>query len=156
MATIELAISRAIRIIVFQSHKAYPAKARTEPKQWPTDVSFSPSRIELATCPNFNSCSTRLTCTAVNDARAMRVAEVMNDFQSLQHRISQYQSVIANEHSQEVGFSILRRCHADAQAVLAQPFDGSALEAPSSTGEQTKRQLRRSVFWNSFGMSAKS
>lgn len=91
----------------------------------------------------------------VNDARAMRVAEVMNDFQSLQHRISQYHSVIANEQSQEVGFSILRRCHADAQAVLAEPFDGGALEAPSSPGEQTKRQLRRLVLSTSFVMRPK-
>lgn len=84
-----------------------------------------------------------LTDPAVNDARAMRVAEVMNDFRTLQHLISQFQASPDSEAYNETGYVILRQCTTQAQALLSQHFDTGSLHVPSSPGEQTKRQLQR-------------
>lgn len=84
-----------------------------------------------------------LTTAAVNDARAMRIAEVMNDFCNIQHSISEYQIAIPASAYHEVGYGILRQCHAEAQAVLSTHFDPGSLAVPSSPGEQTKRHLQR-------------
>ncbi|MCJ1407243.1 hypothetical protein MMC19_001314 [Ptychographa xylographoides] len=79
----------------------------------------------------------------LNDARAMRVAEVMNDFRTIQHRISQYRASPSQGEYHEAGFGILRQCHAEAQAVLATHFDAGSASSSGSSGEQTKRQLQR-------------
>ena len=95
-------------------------------------------------CPSTDTTRCQITDTiAVNDARAMRVAEIMNDFRTIQLRISQYQVTPSASEYHEAGFGILRQCHAEAQAVLSTHFDPGVLQTPSSTGEQTKRQLQR-------------
>ena len=102
-------------------------------QQWLTDVGYlHHHRIHIST-----------DRTLVNDARAMRVAEIMNDYRAIQLRISQYHVTPSASEYHEVGFGILRQCHAEAQAVLSIHFDPGALQAPTNSGEQTKRQLQR-------------
>ena len=79
----------------------------------------------------------------VNDARAMRVAEVMNDFRTLQHLITQLEANPSADDYYEEGYQILRQCHTEAQAVLNSQYDTGALQASGSVGEQEKRQLQR-------------
>lgn len=79
----------------------------------------------------------------LNEARAMRIAEVMNDYQMIQHRISQYQVIAPQQDYNEEGYVILRQCRAEAQAVLAAPYDYQLLEIPRGPGETEKRQLQR-------------
>ncbi|MCJ1481431.1 hypothetical protein MMC06_001589 [Schaereria dolodes] len=78
-----------------------------------------------------------------NDARAMRVAEVMNDFRTLQHLITQLEANPSADDYYEEGYQILRQCHTEAQAVLNSQYDTGALQASGSVGEQEKRQLQR-------------
>ena len=81
-----------------------------------------------------------LTAFTVNDARAMRVAEVMNGFRILLHQIAQYQATPHPQDVQLLGYQILRQCHAEAKALLYIPDDNGP---PASGGEQTKQQLKR-------------
>lgn len=75
----------------------------------------------------------------------MRVAEVMNDYQTIQRRISEFQVVAPQHDYQEHGYTILRQCRAEAQAVLAAPYEYELLQVPSGPGEAEKRQLQRQV-----------
>lgn len=80
----------------------------------------------------------------VNEARAMRVAEVMNDYQIIQRRIYQYREVVAPQDDyNEEGYRVLRQCHAEARAILAAPFESELLQVPRDPGEAEKRQLQR-------------
>ncbi|KAH7551647.1 hypothetical protein BM1_09281 [Bipolaris maydis] len=77
----------------------------------------------------------------VNDARAMRVAEIMTDFRNLQHYLVQLRATPTAEEYYLDGYSLLRQCTSEAQAILQTPFASST---PSGTGdlEYEKRQLR--------------
>lgn len=88
-------------------------------------------------------CHHLLTVYSVNDARAMRVAEIMNDFRTIQHKISQYRVDPSQGEYHLAGYGILRQCHAEAQAVLATHFDPGAAQTAGGSAEQTKRQLQR-------------
>ena len=78
----------------------------------------------------------------VNDARSMRIAEVMNDFRLLQHRIAQCQATPPPGEERQVGYVMLRSLHAEAQDLLARPFNPPG-GGGSSSPEQLKRQLQR-------------
>ena len=80
---------------------------------------------------------------AVNEARAMRVAEVMNDFQLIQRCITQYQATPPADEYHEEPYVILRQCRAEAHAVVAAPFQSELLQAPRGAGEAEKGQLQR-------------
>ncbi|KAI9663774.1 MAG: hypothetical protein M1821_007264 [Bathelium mastoideum] len=82
--------------------------------------------------------------SAVNHARAMRIAEIMNDFRVLQHHIAQIQVQPTREESQLCGYKILRHAISQAQAVLAQPFVPN-LPAPGGDVEQERQQLRQVI-----------
>ena len=73
----------------------------------------------------------------------MRVAEVMNDFRTLQHHITQLQASPQTSEYYEEGYVILRQCQSEAQAVLAAQYDTGFLQVPGGAGEQEKRQLQR-------------
>jgi len=90
-------------------------------------------------------CQSLLTVRPVNDARAMRIAEVMNDFSTIQHKISQYRVNPPQGDYHLAGYAILRQCHAEAQAVLATHFDPGSVQGSGSSDDQTKRQLQRYV-----------
>lgn len=79
----------------------------------------------------------------VNEARALRITEVMTDFQNLQRRISEYAPNPPPEEYYEQGYEVLRQCRAEAQANLMAPYPPDTLQIPGSPEEQEKRQLQR-------------
>lgn len=81
--------------------------------------------------------------SSVNEARALRIVEIISDFQSLQRRIAEYAPNPAPEEYFEEGYQVLRQCRADAAAVLAAPFPLDFSHFSSGSGEQEKRQLQR-------------
>lgn len=71
----------------------------------------------------------------------MRVQEIITDFRNLQNYIASIRANPSAEEYNEDGFVVLRRCVAEAQALLAQPF-----QSQNGTGrdeEQNRAHLRR-------------
>lgn len=92
---------------------------------------------------------------SVNEARALRVTELMKDYQNIQHRIAQLQANPRQDEYHEVGYTTLRQCHAEARALLNKAYPPEMLHPPSGPHESEKRQLQRSVpllFPNHFGI----
>ena len=79
----------------------------------------------------------------VNEARALRVTEIVRDYQSIQRRISQFQANPPQGEANEIGYSSLRQCHTEARALLAVPYPHEMLHPPSAPNEAEKRQLQR-------------
>ncbi|MCJ1398707.1 hypothetical protein MMC11_001908 [Xylographa trunciseda] len=79
----------------------------------------------------------------LNDARAMRVAEVMNDFRTIQHRFQQLRANPPQGQQQLTGYAVLRQCHAEAQSLLAANFNAGSAQSAGSSPETLKRQLQR-------------
>ncbi|KAI9800684.1 MAG: hypothetical protein M1825_004006 [Sarcosagium campestre] len=78
----------------------------------------------------------------LNDHRAIRVAEVMNAFRSLQHYIIQAKvDPQWPEDYHEQGYAILRQCIEQAQILLAVNFNFAPTQGGSQ--EQEKMQLKR-------------
>lgn len=77
----------------------------------------------------------------VNDARAIRVAEIMNDFRNLQHYLSQLRASPTTEEYYLEGYSLLRQCSSEAQSILATPFAATS-GATGGNPEREKQQLR--------------
>ncbi|KAF1358472.1 hypothetical protein EJ07DRAFT_166741 [Lizonia empirigonia] len=77
----------------------------------------------------------------LNDARAMRIAEIMTDFRNLQHYLSQLRATPTAEEYYLEGYSLLRSCANEAQTILQTPFSASA---GSTTGdpERERQQLK--------------
>lgn len=78
----------------------------------------------------------------VNNARALRVGEIITDYRNIQQRISQIRTSPSAEEYNEVGFALLRQCENDARALLSHPFAG-VQDNPDRDEEQVKLQLRR-------------
>ena len=79
--------------------------------------------------------------SAVNQARAMRVAEIMNDYRNIQNRISTFRISPSADEYNEVGYALFRQCESDARALLSQPFQ--TVGSNGRDDEQIKTQLRR-------------
>ena len=77
----------------------------------------------------------------VNDARAIRVAEIMSDFRNLQYYLSQLRPTPTAEEYYLEGYSLLRQCSAEAQTILATPF-AATTGATGGDPEREKQQLR--------------
>ncbi|KAF2871618.1 hypothetical protein BDV95DRAFT_607044 [Massariosphaeria phaeospora] len=77
----------------------------------------------------------------LNDARAMRIAEIMTDFRNLQHYLSQLRTSPTAEEYYLEGYSLLRQCASEAQTTLETPFAAST-SAPGGDAECEKQQLR--------------
>lgn len=71
----------------------------------------------------------------------MRVAEMMTDFRNIQNYIASIRASPSAEEYNEEGYLVLRRCVAEAQALLAQPFQ--AQSGSNGDEEQDKMHLRR-------------
>lgn len=71
----------------------------------------------------------------------MRVAEIMTDFRNLQHYLVQLRATPTAEEYYLEGYSLLRQCTSEAQAILQTPFSGSA-SAGSGDPESEKQQLK--------------
>lgn len=89
--------------------------------------------------------SSMLNRATVNEARALRVTEILQDYQQIQRRISQYQANPPQDEYNEVGYSLLRQCHIEAHALLNLPYLSEMLHAPSGPNEAEKRQLQRYI-----------
>ncbi|KAF1950538.1 hypothetical protein CC80DRAFT_554292 [Byssothecium circinans] len=77
----------------------------------------------------------------LNDARAIRVAEIMTGFRNLQHYLVQLRASPTAEEYYLEGYSLLRQCTAEAQSILATPFAASS-GTPGGDPEREKQQLR--------------
>ncbi|CBY01368.1 hypothetical protein LEMA_P001550.1 [Plenodomus lingam JN3] len=77
----------------------------------------------------------------LNDARAIRIAEIMTDFRNLQHYLVQLRPMPTAEEYYLEGYSLLRECTTEAQLTLQQPFSGSA-GAATGDPEQERQQLK--------------
>ncbi|KAI5208191.1 hypothetical protein E4T39_01596 [Aureobasidium subglaciale] len=96
----------------------------------------------VPTLPTFSEPAI-LTCIApVNEARAMRIAEILSDFRHLQHFIANIRANPSAEEYYEEGYCVLRQCAREAQALLNQPFDCQGPE-PDGNDEEEKAQLQR-------------
>ncbi|KAF1848969.1 uncharacterized protein K460DRAFT_375717 [Cucurbitaria berberidis CBS 394.84] len=77
----------------------------------------------------------------LNDARAMRVAEIMSDFRNLQHYLVQLRATPTAEEYYLEGYSLLRQCTAEAQTILQTPFSSNSGGATGEP-ERERQQLR--------------
>jgi hypothetical protein len=74
----------------------------------------------------------------------MRVAEIMTDFRNLQHYLVKICATPTAEEYYLEGYSLLRQCTAEAQAILQTPFSGSS-GAATGHPEHEKQQLKAYV-----------
>ena len=75
----------------------------------------------------------------------MRIAEIMSDFRALQHYIAQIQANPSAEEYYLEGYSLLRACIAEAQAVLTSPYAYGTGSDPQGDLESEKTQLQAYV-----------
>lgn len=75
----------------------------------------------------------------------MRVAEIMADFRNLQYYIAQIQANPPPEDYYLEGYTLLRACVTEAQAILASPYAYGAAEHPQGEPETEKSQLQAYV-----------
>lgn len=78
----------------------------------------------------------------VNQARAMRVAEIVADFRNIQHFIANIRANPPAHEYYEEGYAVLRQCAEKAQALLSQPFTPES-SSPQGNEDQEKLQLRQ-------------
>jgi hypothetical protein len=79
----------------------------------------------------------------VNDARAVRVAELMNDYRTLQIHIQQQTMQIPSEEQGREGYKVMKECMVAAQRLLSSNYNISSLQSQSGDAEAQKAQLRR-------------
>jgi len=84
-----------------------------------------------------------LTFWAVNEARALRVAEIMNDFRTLQIHILQLKTDPPENEAWEEGYVLMRECIAEAQALLRSQFSVESTHGLDCGLDQDKVQLQR-------------
>ena len=91
-----------------------------------------------------------LIAATVNEARALRVVEIMNDFRTIQLHISSHISrVQAHPPNQQSyyadGYVVLRHCSVEGQAILATHFNPGSLGLSGgiSESEIQKATLQR-------------
>ena len=91
--------------------------------------------------------------TVVNQARAMRILEIMNDFRTVQLHVSSHVSrAQANPPDQASyyhdGYVVMRQCEAEAQAILAGHYEPGSIGLPTGIigeNEVQKATMQRSV-----------
>ncbi|KAL4970129.1 uncharacterized protein BDV14DRAFT_70034 [Aspergillus stella-maris] len=81
----------------------------------------------------------------LNQARALRVAEIMNDYRTLLLHISQLNVSVSPADQAEEGYRVLRECLAAANALMASNYNPSPPPANTSSEETEKTQLRRVI-----------
>ena len=95
---------------------------------------------------SFNSCDVsiqkRLTPMLGITARTMRIAEVLEDFRILLHRVAQCQASPLSGEEQLVGFVMLRSCHQEAQALASTGFHPPGAPGGDSPAAR-QRELQR-------------
>lgn len=109
-------------------------------RKWRMDVSGAPPQSQPKP----------LIFHPVNEARALRVIEIMNDFRTLQIHISTHLShARANPPDQQSyyadGYVVLRQCNVEGLESLASDFEPGSLDPPTdiSESEMQKATLQR-------------
>ena len=127
-----------------------------------SNSTYGPAFVLLSKiCPNPKPgppIHSRLTCSisSVNESRAIRIAEIMNDFTVLQRRIVDLMSPpfppsppsYSPSRAPPYGHLLLQQCAHDAQVILDADFATGICQTPSGAGtggEQEKAQLQRQV-----------
>ncbi|KAF2743724.1 hypothetical protein M011DRAFT_480467 [Sporormia fimetaria CBS 119925] len=77
----------------------------------------------------------------LNDARAIRITEIMTDFRNLQYYLSQLRATPTAEEYYLEGFVLLRNCTTEAQTILAKPF-AAAPSSSADTPDKQREQLK--------------
>ncbi|KAJ5239753.1 hypothetical protein N7468_004372 [Penicillium chermesinum] len=80
----------------------------------------------------------------LNEARALRVAELMNDYRTLMMHISQQNVASRPEEYNEEGFVVVRECQAAAQRLMAANYQPAPVVG-SSGAETEKAELQRVI-----------
>jgi hypothetical protein len=99
------------------------------------------------------SITDKALCSIVNQARAMRILEIMNDFRTVQLHISSHVSRAQSNPPDQAsyyhdGYVVMRQCSAEAQAILATHFNSGSLglqAGAAGEGEVQKATMQRSV-----------
>ena len=86
---------------------------------------------------------TNLRLTTVNNARALRLTEILRDYQTIQTKIAAYQATPPNGDQNEMGFVALKSCQNESRALLNKPYPPEMLHPPTASDEAAKRQLQR-------------
>lgn len=83
----------------------------------------------------------------LNNNRAIRIAEILNDYRNIQTQIASVRFSPPQDQMQQPAYVILRQCQQRAQALLATPFSGGqGIGNPQRDDEATKASLRRIAF----------
>lgn len=80
---------------------------------------------------------------SLNGARALRIAEIMTDFRNMQYYLGMakmHTTPTAEEYYLE-GYSLLRQCTSEAQAIVTAPFS-AVTKLPGGDAESEKAQLQ--------------
>ncbi|KAG8529445.1 uncharacterized protein KY384_006082 [Bacidia gigantensis] len=81
----------------------------------------------------------------LNNARAVRVTELLRDYEALQTKLASIQaSPQPGEHNQ-IGYTTLQQAKSEAHTLLNKPFSSEMLHPPTGNDEQAKRQLQRII-----------
>ncbi|EEH44325.2 uncharacterized protein PADG_00614 [Paracoccidioides brasiliensis Pb18] len=78
----------------------------------------------------------------LNEARALRVIEIMNDFRTLQIHILQLRLNLPTGEGFEEGHVLMTQCVGEAQSLLNQQYNVQQTQASSSEGDVEKAQLQ--------------
>lgn len=78
----------------------------------------------------------------MNQARAVRVAELINDYRTLLLHISQQQVHVPPEDFYEEGYTVLRECHTAAQQLMAANYQPHPVAGQGDV-ETEKAELQR-------------
>ncbi len=79
----------------------------------------------------------------VNEARALRIAEIMNDFRTLQLHIYQLKTDPPGGDQWEEGYMLMRQCIMEAQDLLTSQFIIESVQSLGDDGEWERVQLQR-------------
>jgi hypothetical protein len=79
----------------------------------------------------------------VNDARALRVVEIINDFRTLHIHISQLKSDPPIGEENEGGYLLMNECFVQAQQLLAAEFSIESVQGLGGNGDGERIQLQR-------------
>ncbi|KAJ5887969.1 hypothetical protein N7495_008010 [Penicillium taxi] len=80
----------------------------------------------------------------LNQARAVRVAELMNDYRTLLLHISQQSATASADEYNEEGFVLLRECHASAQRLASTNYRNCPLTGQRNASTE-KTELQRVI-----------
>ncbi|KAI9929044.1 hypothetical protein ASPWEDRAFT_169120 [Aspergillus wentii DTO 134E9] len=81
----------------------------------------------------------------LNQARALRVAELINDYRTLLIHIPQQNVDASPDEYNEEGFVVMRKCLAESQALLSSNYHPTAVPPQFSNAEAEKAELKRVI-----------